>query len=150
MTDINDYSSPGDDREPVEPDEYDEQPVDLDEVEQRLERLKFLAQPFGMVATRVELNGAEDLHDLAALVGQDVYGLIAEVREARRRIAEFEALPYREEFATTAQEQVPPNKHHPYRVTAGEALKAEQKGRQGWARRLTIHPWELLSPKAPF
>lgn len=155
MTHVDDLHEPGDDREPTEPtepDEFDEPPVDLEEVEQRLERLKFLAQPFGMVATRAELNGTEDLHDLAALIGQEVHGLIAEVREARRRIAEWEALEKREEWTVTGGFDFPAEPRGPSIAPPEAALgyARRHEDAQAWRRTLTVHPWEPISPKAPF
>jgi hypothetical protein len=153
MTHVDDLYEPGDDREPTEPDEFDDQPVDLDEVEQRLERLKFLAPPFGMVATRAELNGTEDLHDLAALIGREAHGLIAEVREARRRIAEWEALEKREEWAVTPGRDSAPGDG----VTVSCDVQADHArwlarghGAQMWRRMLSVHPWEPIDDKGPF
>ncbi|MEV6035971.1 hypothetical protein AB0L65_32780 [Nonomuraea sp. NPDC052116] len=154
MTHVDDLYEPGDGREPGEPDVSDEQPVNLDEVEQRLERLKFLAPPFGMVATRAELNGTEDLHDLAALIGQEVHGLIAEVRESRQRIAEWEALPTREEWTVTSGQSRPPRSGD-LRFTADAAMNfAARDGKQAWRQvvldRAVVRPWEPIDEKAPF
>lgn len=154
MTDINDLWEPGDDREPVEPDEYEQQPVDLEEVEQRLKRLQFLAPPFGMAATRAELNGTEDLHDLAALIGQEVYGLMAELRAARERIAEWEALETREEWTVTPGRDVVPSMAEPAcrRFSSGDlaAAVAINDGHQLWRQRSSVHPWEPIALDAPF
>lgn len=156
MTDIDDFSSPhdeADERRAEEPPDgyYDTRPVDLEEVEQRLERLKFLAPPFGVVATRAELNGTEDLNDLAALIGQEVHGMLAELREARQRIAEWEALEKREEWAVTLGGAVPPIgpiQDGEY-VEAALDLARKHKG-QAWRRLLTVHPWEPIAADAPF
>jgi hypothetical protein len=151
MTDIDDLYEPGDDREPVEPDEYEQQPVDLEEVEQRLERLKFLAPPFGMVATRAQLNGTEDLHDLAALIGQEVHGLIAELREARQRIAGWEALETREEWSVTGGPDFPATPGVPVAPAEGALGYARRyEAAQAWRRRLTVHPWEPIANEPPF
>lgn len=159
MTDIDDFGGHYDDADMARAEEppegfYDQQPVDLDEVEQRLERLKFLAPPFGMVATRAELNGTEDLHDLAALIGQDVWGLIAEVRQARVVIAEWEALPTREEWAATCDRDTPPH------LAEGEvwhgdsaddaAAVARRHGMHLWRQVLSVHHWEPIDSEAPF
>lgn len=157
MTDVDDLWEPGDDREP-EPCEWypAPEPIDLEEVEQRLERLKFLAAPFGIVATRAELNGTQDLADLAALIGQEVHGLIAEVREGRRRNAEWEALPTREEWAVTENETIPPRAETVGPFTAeGAARAAAKHGVQAWRRIVTtqpvvVRPWEPISDEAPF
>ncbi|KAB8186948.1 hypothetical protein FH608_046520 [Nonomuraea phyllanthi] len=130
MTHVDDLHEPND-REPGEPEQ--EPPLDLDD----LEKLYDLSGEPGALPA------------WAHVVYLNVPVLIAELREARRRIAEWEALPGREEFATTDQRDIPPNKHHPYRVTPGEALKAPEKGRQAWVRRLTVHPWEPIDG-APF
>jgi hypothetical protein len=154
VTHVDDLYEPGDDREPVEPDEYEQQPVDLEEVEQRLERLKFLAPPFGMAATRAELNGTEDLHDLAALIGQEAHGLIAELREARERIAKWEALPTREEWAATRDRDASPRFAEGdvwYGDSADDAATvAKRHGMHMWRQRLSVHPWEPISSRAPF
>lgn len=154
MTDINDLWEPGDDREP-EPCEWypAPEPIDLEEVEQRLERLKFLAAPFGMVATRAELNGTADLHDLAALIGQEVHGLIAEVREGRRRIAEWEALPTRERWTVTASSGEKPAPFAYWwdsEADAKTALLCRDDGGQLWREVETVHPWEPISTEPPF
>ena len=152
MTHVSDLHE-GDDRDPGEPEQ--EPPVDLEEVEQRLERLKFLAPPFGMVATRAELNGTEDLHDLAALIGHEVHGIIADLRAARERIAKWEALPTREEWTVTEDSSTPPAARHNLRFTADAALGfAAQRGEQAWRQvvidRAVVHPWEPIDGKAPF
>lgn len=136
MTHVDDLYEPGDDREPAEPEQ--EPPLDL-------EAIKDSIRVYYAGSDDDSLKAAEDLLMVSSR-------LVAELREARQRIAEWEALPGREEFATTDQQTstIPPNKHHPYRVTAGEALKASEKGRQGWVRRLTVHPWEPIDDKGPF
>lgn len=152
MTHVDDLHE-GDDREPDEDERWAPGvvPVNLDEVEQRLERLSFLAPPLGIVATRAELDGTEDLADLRDLIGHDVPGLVADLRHARQRIAEWEALETREEWATTPDQKIAPNKNVPYRVTPHHALKEAQKGqRQVWRRMLSVHPWEPIDADAPF
>lgn len=154
MTHLDDPYEPGDDREP-EPCEWypAPEPVDLDAIEQRLERLKFLAPAFGIVATRAELNGTEDLHDLAALIGQEVHGLITEVREGRRRIAEFEALPKREEWTVTESGSRPPRSTD-LRFTPDAALSLARRGKQMWRQTVVDHavvrPWEPIELDAAF
>jgi hypothetical protein len=150
MTHVDDLYEPGDDREPEPCDWYPApEPVDLEEVEQRLERLKFLAPPFGMAATRAELNGTEDLHDLAALIGQEVHGLIAEVREARQRIAEWEALPTRERWTVTGGRDVQPGQAAFEFATYDLADRQGNDAKQVWRRMLSIHPWEPIDLDRP-
>lgn len=125
-------------------------PVDLEEVEKRIERLSFLVPPPGLKLTSVTLPGAEDLKDLRELVGHDAPGLLADLREARRRIAEFEALPTRERWTVTSGLDVPPRSvvlEYADREAAG---RYGNGGKQVWRRRLTVHPWEPVDSSPPF
>lgn len=58
--------------------------VDLDAIQQRMDRLRFLGPFGGLKVTRVELTGADDLEALRTLLGRDLPALIAEAREARK------------------------------------------------------------------
>lgn len=152
MTDVDDLHE-GDDREPEEDERWAPGvvPVNLDEIEQRIERLGFLAPPVGLVATKAEPSGTEDLADLRELIGHDVPGLIADLRAARERIAEFKALEKREEWAVTLGSALPPTGP----IEDGDFSKAaldlarKHKG-QAWRRTLTVHPWEPVDDEAPF
>lgn len=62
--------------------------VDLDAVQHWMDRLRFLGPFGGLKVTRVELTGEDDLDALRKLIGHDLPALIAEARQARKRIAE--------------------------------------------------------------
>lgn len=151
MTHVDDLYE-GDDREPEEDERWAPGvvPVNLDEIEQRIERLGFLAPPVGLVATKAELNGTEDLADLRELIGHDVPGLIADLRAARQRIAEWEALEKREEWAVTFGDEKPDAESAITNASAEMAAEYVRQGGQLWRRALTVHPWEPIDEKAPF
>jgi hypothetical protein len=141
MTYVDDLYEPGDDREP-ELDERDEQPVDLAEVE----------DAYQVVFPKVAWLGSsgERLVDAVPL-------LIAELREARRRLAEFEALPTREEWAVTDNDSTPPRAAlGGYHLAPEVAMRvAAEHGVQVWRRVVTtkpvvVRPWEPISSEAPF
>jgi len=152
MTHVIDLYEPGDDREPDEDERWAPGvvPVDLDEVEQRLERLK-LPSVEGWTVNRLVVTG-EDLEVLSDLLSHDIQNLIAEVREGRQRIAEWEALPAREEWAVTARRDVEPSKTMPLICKTPESLDNALKvsGGVAWVRRLSVHPWEPIDDEAPF
>ena len=136
MTDVSDLYEPGDDREPDEPEQ--EPPLDLDAVEESI---------------RIYYSGSDDDSGKAAeeLVTV-VAGLATELREARQRIAEFEALPTREEWAVTGRRDIAPSKSMPLLCESADSAAKAVKVSGGvlWVRRLTVHPWEPISPEAPF
>ncbi|TMR11062.1 pseudouridine-5'-phosphate glycosidase [Nonomuraea turkmeniaca] len=142
MTHATDLYEPGDDREP-EPCEWypAPEPVDLDEVEAAREQ----------ALIEIDENGAVGEENTELVLRQMLPRLLGELREARQRTAEWEALETREEWATTPHREIPPNKNVPFRVTPHHALKEAQKGqRQVWRRMLSVHPWEPIDDAAPF
>jgi hypothetical protein len=151
MTYVDDLHEAGD-REP-EPCEWypAPEPVDVDEVEQRLNQLK----PLGALIesspiTHVILSDAEDVTALCGLVGHDVPALVAELIAARERIAEWEALETREEWAVTKSCDVSPPPHA-YHYPRGDAAirAAERHGHQAWRRALIVHPWQPIDSQPP-
>ena len=147
MTYIDDLHGPGDDgdwtldelaeREPGEPEQ--ESPLDLDEVE-GLHRAYLSDGGEGAV-----LSAAVRLAELAP-------DLIAELREACQRIAAFEALPTREEWAGTVSRNEPPQpgKTVFYRDVETAEKDTAKNAAQLWRRILSVHPWEPIDDEAPF
>lgn len=141
MTHVDDLHEPGDDREP-EPCEWypAPEPVDLDDLAKLLD---LASQPGGLPAW-------------GQMVYLQVPGLIAELREARQRIAEWEALPTREEWAVTENDSTPPRAETVSYFTAEGAMRAAAKhGVQAWRQIVTtkpvvVRPWEPIDGKAPF
>lgn len=139
MTHVDDLYEPGDDREP-EPCEWypAPEPVDLDDL-----------------AKLYDLAMAEDgLAAWRGIVLLQVPGLIAELREARQRIAEWEALPTVEEWAVTDDAFTPPRDGERFAADAALAIAARD-GRQAWrqtriARPVVVRPWEPIDSEAPF
>ncbi|MFC4006546.1 hypothetical protein ACFOY2_04895 [Nonomuraea purpurea] len=141
MTHVDDLYEPGDDREP-EPCEWypAPEPVDLEEVEE-------------LVAKRdvVHADVKEQRETERRLLDELLPAMADELAEARQRIAEFEALEKREEWAVTVGGAVPPTgpiQDGEYGEAALD-LARKHKG-QAWRRFLTVHPWEPISPEAPF
>lgn len=136
MTHVDDLYEPGDDREP-EPDERDKQPLDLED----LQKLYDLAAESG------------GLPAWGQIVYLRVPDLIAELREARQRIAGWEALPTREEWTVTGGPNFPAEPGEPT-IAPGEQAVVEYARRhetaQLWRRMLSVHPWEPIADKAPF
>jgi hypothetical protein len=133
VTDINDLYEPGDDREPGEPDV--EPPLDLDAVEESI---------------RVYYGGSDDDSGKAAEeLLMVVSRLAAELREARERIAGFEALPIREEWSWSEDPTAEPTPGA-YKFMSAKSAFAFAAGRQVWHRTLTVRPWQPISPDAPF
>ncbi|WP_141703720.1 hypothetical protein [Planobispora rosea] len=58
-------------------------PEQLAEIRDRAHSIRFLAPPGNLRADRVELTGREDLDALAALIGEDIPALLAEVERLR-------------------------------------------------------------------
>ena len=139
MTHVDDLYEPGDDREP-EPCEWYPAPelVDLDEIE---------AAHAAHLAGDASAEGKE----AATCVLDAVPGLVAELREARQRIAEFEALPIREDWTVTPRRDVVPD---PLMRTfdSGDltAEAAAKNGWQLWRQRSSVHPWEPIDIDRPF
>lgn len=134
MTHVDDLYEPGDDREPGEPDV--EPSLDLDAVEESI---------------RVYYGGSDDDSGKAAEeLLMVVSRMAAELREARERIAEWEALEKREEWAVTGGPDFPPA---PGAFAYGAYEAANRYGndsKQMWRRRLTVHPWEPIVDESPF
>lgn len=135
MTDVDDLYEPADDREPEPCDWYPApEPVDLDD----LQKLYDLAE-------------ADDaLPSWRSAVYLRVPELIAELREARERIAEFEALPTRERWTVTSGLDVPPRSVVLEYADCEAAGRYGNGGKQVWRRRLTVHPWEPVDSSPPF
>lgn len=122
------------DREPGEPEQ--EPPLDLDALQSLLE----LAA------------GPNALPAWGQMVYLQVPDLIAELREARRRIAEFEALQTREEWAGTVSRNEPPEpgKTVFYRDAETAEKDTAKNAAQLWRRMLSVHPWEPIDSEPPF
>lgn len=141
MTDINDDYSPHDAADEARaedpPDGYGQRPpLDLDELQKLYD---LAAEPGG-------------LPSWGRIVYLRVPDLIAELREARERIAEFEALEKREEWAVTARREVVPSKSMPLLCESADSAAKAVKVSGGvlWVRRLTVHPWEPIVDESPF
>jgi hypothetical protein len=137
MTDIDDLYEPGDDREPGEPDV--EPQLDLDAVEESI---------------RVYYGGSDDDSGKAAEeLLMVVSRLAAELREARERIAEWEALPTREEWTVTGGRESSPDPAN-HLLWGGAAEKAAdyaaKYGVQMWRRVVSVRPAEPIDLDAPF
>ena len=137
MTDINDDYSPHDEadeaRAECPPEDYGQlPPLDLKQAQAAYEQV--LREPHSPAVSRV----------LSALA------------MAIERIAGFEALPTREEWAVTENDSTPPSTETVGPFTAEGALRAAAKhGVQAWRRVKTadpvvVRPWEPISPDAPF
>ena len=146
MTHMDDLHEPADDRDwtldelaeraPVEPEH--EPPLDLDAVEDSI---------------RVYYAGSDDdsgkaAEELLAVAS----GLVAELRSARERIAEFEALEKREEWVITPSRDSLPG----VGVTVSCGDKADQaewlargNAAQMWRRMLSVHAYEPIDADAP-
>jgi hypothetical protein len=132
MTDIEDLYE-ANDREP-EANESGQQPLDLDD----LQKLYDLAREPGA------------LPSWGQMVYMCVPDLIAELREARERIAEFEALPTRERWTVTGARDVPPKAGAFEFPTYKAADRYGDDAKQLWRRMLSLHPWEPIDSEAPF
>lgn len=138
------------DREPV-PDERDGQPVNLDQVAAAL-----AAYRQGIATVCLEEPHQESTGDQAAsfLLDEALPPLIAELRDARERLARWEALPTTDEWAVTDDRSTPPRDG--LRFTADAALAiAARDGRQAWrqtriSRPAVIRPWEPIDADSPF
>ncbi|MEV0382314.1 hypothetical protein [Nonomuraea sp. NPDC050643] len=150
MTYVDDLYEPND-REPDEDERWAPGvvPINLDDVEKRLARLEPLLPPSGLVRE----DDKQDMEDLRELIGHDVPGLIADLTAARERIAGFEALEKREEWAVTPSRDGTPDDG--VGVSCNDkadqaAWLARVNGAQAWRRKFSVHPWEQIDTDAPF
>lgn len=142
MTRVDDLSGPGDDRDWTLDELAERQipeqepPLDLDEIENAY-KLADVTQVMGP-HTQMAFSAVPDL--------------IAELRETRQRIAEWEALPTREEWAgTVSRNEAPePGKAVFYRDAETAEKDTAQNAAQLWRRMLSVHPWEPIDSEAPF
>jgi hypothetical protein len=148
MTHVDDLYEPGDDREPDEP---EQEPIfSLDQIEGALAAYRRGQDP------REGLDPHERSHADQAesfLLDTAVPQMLAELRGARQRIAEFEALPTREEWVVTPGRDSAPGDG----VTISCDVQADHakwlarsKDAQMWRRMLSVHPWEPIANEAPF
>lgn len=153
MTDIDDFGGHYDDADMARAEElpdgfYEQQPVDLEEVEQRLERLEPLLPPPGLVRE----DDKQWLVDLREMICHDVPGLVADLRAARQRIADWEALEKRIEVVSASGDD--PDKAG--LVIAFQSLvKASEHadktpGFNVFTRIHTLQLWQRLDKNAPF
>lgn len=120
MTDVNDWSEPGDDREPDPPEEHE--PLDLDE----------------LAATLTDaLGDPGELGQATAEVLDAVPHLLARLRAAEAKVARWEGLDHRTEYAVQ-----PPDGGRVVFHSASAAQKAAPKlGGEAQARTVFYHPW---------
>lgn len=146
MTYVDDLYEPAD-RGPGEPDP--EPTYTLDQIQGALTAYLRGQDPRGNLDAfeRSDADQAESF-----LLDTAVPLMLAELREARRRIAEWEALEKREEWAVTARRDVEPSKTMPLICETQQSLDNALKvsGGVAWVRRLTVHPWEPVDSEAPF
>ena len=154
MTHVDDLYEPGDDREP-EPDEPEQEPIfSLDQIEGALAAYLRGQDPREGLDPH-ERSDADQAESF--LLDTAVPQMLAELRAARERIAEFEALPTREEWAVTDNDSTPPRAEiGGYYFTPEGAMRlAAEHGVQAWRRVVTtgpvvVHPWEPIADKSPF
>jgi hypothetical protein len=107
-----------------------------------------------------EVETAYNLADVTRVMGPHtqmafsaVPVLVRELREARQRIAEWEALEKREEWVVTPNRDSVPCDGTTISC-ADQAAHAEwlarTRGAQMWRRMLSVHPWEPIDSEAPF
>lgn len=139
MTHVDDLYEPGDDREPGEPEH--QPPLSLEQIQGAL----------SVVNDRTDTG--DPYEAITLLLDVAVPQMLAELREARQRIAAFEALPTREEWTVTGGPNFPVEPGEPT-IAPGEQAVVEYARRhetaQLWRRMLSVHPWEPISDKAPF
>ncbi|MFG1683574.1 hypothetical protein ACGFNP_25620 [Nonomuraea sp. NPDC049269] len=111
MTHVDDLYEQGDDREPAEP--AQEPPLDLDAIEDSI-RTYYAGS---------DDDSAKAAEDLATVMSS----LVAELREARQRIAEFEALPTRENWTVTPRRDVTPAQLDPLMRRPGSGDGGEER-----------------------
>ncbi|TMS00122.1 hypothetical protein [Nonomuraea basaltis] len=135
MTHVDDYDEPGDDREPGEPEQ--EPPISTEEL--------------AALLRRVQSVGRSSMW--AGVLFDRMPELVDELIAARQRIAEWEALPTREEWTVTGGPNFPVEPGEPT-IAPGEQAVVEYARRhetaQLWRRMLSVHPWEPLDEASPF
>lgn len=148
MADIDDLYEPGDDREPAEP---EQEPIfSLDQIEGALAAYRRGQDPREGLDPH-ERSDADQAESF--LLDTAVPQMLAELRAARERIAEFEALPTREEWTVTESASRPPMSTD-RSVWGGTAEMvadyAAKHGAQMWRRMVSEHPAEPIDLDAPF
>ena len=135
MSHVEDLYEPND-RKPDEPKQ--EARIDLDAVEESI---------------RVYYSGSDDESSKAAEDLLTVAApLVTELREARERIAAFEALPTREEWVVTGGPDFPTEPGGPpvWPDAGVIAYVARHATAQLWRRLLTVRPYEPVDERGPF
>jgi hypothetical protein len=135
MSHVEDLHEPND-REPGEPKQ--EARIDLDAVEESI---------------RVYYSGSDDESSKAAEGLLTVAApLVTELREARERIAAFEALPTREEWVVTGGPDFPAEPGGPpvWPDAGVVAYVKRHATAQLWRRLLTVRPYEPVDERGPF
>lgn len=117
-----------------EPDD-DGVPLDLDEIED--------------LYRRVHASMTTDEAATIALVGR-VPHLLADLRAARERLAEWESLPTRQEYTVSLNLPSVGDPALPESSREQLASLADDTRRDLWARTLHVGPWERLDAEAPF
>lgn len=134
MTDVNDLYEVND-REPGEPEQRFA--LDLDAVEESI-------RAYYAGSDDESSKAAEDLVTVAA-------PLVTELREARERIAEFEALEQRIEIMSASDHPDKAGLVIPYQSYVKAAEHADKTpGFRVFQRFHSLHPWQEIDPKAPF
>ncbi|WP_326646097.1 hypothetical protein OG884_15710 [Streptosporangium sp. NBC_01755] len=137
MTDITDLHEPGDDREPEPPDEHE--PLNLDE----------------LAATLTDAQGDPEPGAATAEVLASVPHLLTELRAARERLAQWQAMPI-ETYRYVVAGERDPDEHPLTEEASAERAIAES---MSWPdsrplrRAVYLGPWEDLLPfsdEAPF
>ena len=141
MTHVDDLYEPND-RGP-EPDVEHPEPVNLDEVAELLQKAE-------NATVRDEQEEAE-----RELIEKAVPQMIDEIGDLRLRIAEFEALPTREDWTVTDGPSVTPGAGGLLHTPDAALSIAARDGKQAWRRIVTHQPvvvrdWEPIELDAPF
>ena len=141
MTDIDDLYEPAD-RDPEPCDWYPApEPVDLEEVAE-------------LIAKRnvVHADVDEQRETERRLLDEVLPAMADELAEARERIAEWEALPTREEWVVAGGPSFPDEPTSP--PVSPDPTVIAYVGRHEtarlWRRMLSVHPLQEIDPKAPF
>jgi len=126
-----------------EPDEPE--PLDLDAIQARLDRLKFLTPSNGLQINRADL-GAEAIDALRDLIEDDVPRLIAELQAAEAALEEqraaWESCTHVHEYALTRPDATPDDGGAAH-ITAEQAdrVLAHPEVGKPWARTISTSPW---------
>jgi hypothetical protein len=146
MTHVDDLYEPGDNREPDEP---EQEPIfSLDQIEGALAAYLRGQDPREGLDPH-ERSDADQAESF--LLDTAVPQMLAELREARQRIAEFEALPTSERWTvTTSRDDRPGPFAYWYSSADDAAVAAAEHGGQVWRERTVVHPWEPIDLNAPF